>query len=49
VSSFMPTKWLGTRLNNGSVVNESACVLGFDRGALVYHRELRHSVPNANI
>jgi lysophospholipase len=48
VSSFVPTKWLGTRLNNGTVVNESACVLGFDRGPLVYHPELGASVSNAN-
>ena len=36
MSSFTPTQYLGTRLKNGSAVNESACVLGFDRGSLVH-------------
>jgi lysophospholipase len=31
VQAFSPMKWLGTALNNGSVVNQTACVLGFDR------------------
>jgi lysophospholipase len=33
VSSFFPTQYLGTRLHNGSVVNDSSCVVGFDRGS----------------
>jgi lysophospholipase len=32
-SSFVPTQYLGTKLNNGVPVNESACVVGFDRAS----------------
>jgi len=30
-NSFTPTKYLGTELENGMVVNKSACVQGFDK------------------
>ncbi|KAI9852074.1 MAG: hypothetical protein M1838_001871 [Thelocarpon superellum] len=35
VSAFTPTEWLGTRLLNGSVVNSSSCVRGFDRASFI--------------
>ena len=35
-SSFTPTQYLGTTLNNGTPVNGSKCVVGFDRGSLVH-------------
>lgn len=33
--SFTPTEWLGTDLSNGSLVNKSSCVRGFDRASLM--------------
>lgn len=35
VNAFTPTEWLGTRLQNGSTVNASACVRGFDRASYI--------------
>jgi lysophospholipase len=29
--AFTPTAWLGTELEDGIVVNKSACVQGFDK------------------
>lgn len=31
VQAFMPTKYLGTAMSNGSAANESQCVKGFDK------------------
>ncbi|KAI9813255.1 MAG: hypothetical protein M1827_004197 [Pycnora praestabilis] len=35
VQGFTPMEWLGTRLNNGSPMNTSACVRGFDRAGFI--------------
>ena len=31
VKSFFPTEYLGSAMDKGSPVNDTACVLGFDR------------------
>ncbi|KZF25785.1 hypothetical protein L228DRAFT_266236 [Xylona heveae TC161] len=35
ISSFTPTEWVGTYLDNGTAVNKSACVRGFDRASFI--------------
>lgn len=35
ISAFTPTRWLGTKLSGGTPVNESACIVGFDRAGFV--------------
>ena len=36
LTAFMPSKYLGTRLNNGQPANTTACVTGFDQAGFVF-------------